>query len=87
MENSNTKMFLFARWISTCYADEHLDSNGKHSIEEGHNAATDMSVLNRKDGYWWKEQLVYFNTEVYPNYVKRGTVEDTIELLKDIADE
>lgn len=48
-------MFLFARWITTCY---------------------DTSVLNRENGEWWKEQLKHFNTIVYPNLIKNGSVAD-----------
>lgn len=67
MENeSGVKMFLFARWISTCYADTEVDG---------------LSVLNAESGEWWKSQLNYFNEMVYPNYVENGTVEDTKEYL------
>jgi hypothetical protein len=61
-------MFLFARWMSTCYAD---------TVEVGR-----TSVLNTESGEWWKEQLDHFNEKVYPNYIKNGTVEDTEEYLK-----
>jgi len=31
---TQTKMFLFARWISSCYADTHLDAKGKCEQDE-----------------------------------------------------
>lgn len=75
------KMFMFARWISTCYADDHLDKNMKHCTQEGFDSTTQISVLNRENGYWWKEQLNHFNEVVYPNYLKNGSVEDTRKFL------
>ena len=71
------KMFLFARWISTCYADTHLDSNLKCEHDKGFNGSEAISVLNRETGYWYKEQLKHFNDVVYPNYIENGTVENT----------
>lgn len=67
-------MFLFARWIATCYADEHLDDKMRYIDFD---RTTAMSVLNRENGNWYKEQLKQFNDVVYPNYVKNGTVENT----------
>jgi hypothetical protein len=60
---------LFARWVSTCYADEHLDEEMRHTSDENFDESTAMSVLNRESGKWWKEKLDYFNTKVYPNYM------------------
>ena len=65
-KTENVKMFLFARWISTCCADVHIDG---------------MSVLNKESGEWWKKQLEYFNETVYPNYLENKTVEDTKKFL------
>ena len=30
-------------------------------------------ILNKECGMWWKEQIVYFNEKVLPEYVKNGT--------------
>jgi len=76
------KMFLFARWIATCYADTHLDGKMKCEHDEGFNSSDAMSVLNRENGYWYKEQLEHFEKVVYPNYEKNGSVEDTKEFLE-----
>jgi hypothetical protein len=38
-------------------------------------------VLNTEDGYWYKEQLEHFNENVWINYLKNGTVEDTAKFL------
>jgi len=65
-KTENVKMFLFARWISTCYADTEL--NG-------------LSVLNAESGYWWRDKLEYFNNVVYPNYLENKTVKDTKKFL------
>ena len=70
------KMFLFARWIATCYADEHLDDKMRYIDNEDFDATTAMSVLNRESGNWYKEQLKHFNDVVYPNYVKNGSVDN-----------
>lgn len=70
------KMFLFARWIATCYADTHLDSEMKCEHDEGFNSSEAISVLNRETGHWYKKQLKYFNDFVYPNYVKNGSVDN-----------
>jgi len=79
---TNVKMFLFARWISTCYADEHVDDKMLSQHEFGFNQENSLSVLNREDGKWWKKQLIYFNEIVYPNYIKNKTVENTEKFLK-----
>ena len=44
------------------------------------NYSTD--ILNSEDGYWWKEQLNFFNEIVYPNYIKNGTVDNTKRFLE-----
>ena len=56
------KMFLFGRWMATCYSS---------------------NEMNTSDGYWWVEQLNHFNSVVYPNYEKNGTVDGTIKFLGD----
>lgn len=71
------KIFLFARWIATCYADEHLDNEMKCDHDEGFKSSESISVLNRETGYWYKEKIQYFNDVVYPNYIENGTVENT----------
>jgi len=71
------KMFLFARWIATCYADEHLDEKMRYTDNENFDVTTAMSILNRETGHWYKKQLKYFNDVVYLNYLKNGTVDDT----------
>lgn len=77
----DVKMFLFARWIATCYADTHLDGNMKCEHNESFNDSDAISVLNRETGYWYKEQLKHFNDVVYPNYIKNGTIENTKQFL------
>lgn len=74
-------MFLFARWISTCYADEHCDDKMVSQHEPKFNPKEAMSVLNRENGYWWREQLEYFEKIVYPNYKKMGAIKETKEFL------
>lgn len=81
----NAKMFLFARWMATCYADEHVDSNMISQYNDRFNTNEAMSVLNRESGYWWKNKLEYFNEIVYPNYLKNGSVKNTEEFLSDIG--
>jgi hypothetical protein len=76
------KMFMFARWIATCYADTKIDNNNKGSHEEGFDSTTALSVLNKKDGHWYKKQIEHFNSVVYPNYVKNGSVRDTKEFFE-----
>ena len=75
------KMFLFARWMATCYADEHIDEKMRHTSVEGYDQSTEMSVLNRESVEWWKKQLQYFNEEVYPNYIKNGSVDNAMEFF------
>lgn len=77
-------MFLFARWISICYADTHIDESGKSQHDEGFNPYNALSVLNRENGFWWKTQLKHFNEVVYPNYVKNGSLKNAEEFLKDL---
>lgn len=79
---TNIKMFLFARWISTCYADELLDSKMRYTTNEDFDRTTAMSALNRESGEWWKEQLKYFNMVVYPNYIKNGSAQNCKEFLE-----
>ena len=81
---SNLKMFLFARWISTCYADEHVDDKMISQHEKKYNQKNSLSVLNRETGIWYKKQLKHFNEIVYPNYLKNDTVKNTKEFLKDL---
>lgn len=76
--DENTKMFLFSRWMSAQYADEHLDENRQYCHSNDDNC---LSVLVREDGYWWKKQLEYFNTTVLKNYVKNGTYKSTFDFL------
>jgi len=78
----DVKMFLFARWIATCYADTHLDGEMRSEADKGFDVSDNMSVLNGEDGYWYKKQLKHFNEVVYPNYLENGTVKDTEDFLK-----
>lgn len=82
--DNNTNMFLFARWISICYADEHLDDKMRYTDNIDFDKTKSMSVLNRETGEWYKEQLKHFNKIVLPNYLKNGTFKDSKEFLKDI---
>ena len=77
----DVRAFLFARWLATSYADEHLDNEMRYSDNEGFDSSTAMSVLNREGGEWYKEQLKYFNNEVLPNYIKRGSFDSAKEFL------
>ena len=81
MKTDRVKMFLFARWIATCYADEHCDDKMISQHEPEFNPSESMCVLNREDGQWWKEQLLHFEKVVYPNYMKNGTAFDTYKFL------
>lgn len=80
---AKVKMFLFARWIATCYADTHLDEKKRSEHDKGFNQSNSMSVLNREDGYWYKKQLEHFENVVWPNYIENGSVQDTQEFLND----
>ncbi len=75
------KMFLFARWIATCYADEHMDNNGKSQHDYGYNPVEAMSVLNRESGFWWQDQLEHFEKVIYPNLLKNGGVANVKDFL------
>lgn len=75
------KMFLFARWIAACYADSHLDSEMRCEHNDEFNESEAISLLNRKTGYWYKEQLKHFNDVVYHNYLENGTVDNTKQFL------
>ena len=77
----NAEMFLFARWISTSYADEHIDLKGRSQYDENFDSQNYMSALNMKDGYWWAEKLQFFNKQVLPNYKDSGVVKETAEFL------
>lgn len=81
IELEQIKMFLFARWIATCYADTHLDSNMKSEHDEGFKKEESISVLNREDGQWYKKQLEFFNQKIFPVYIKNGNYNSTKELL------
>jgi hypothetical protein len=83
----NAKIFLFTRWISTCYADEHLDNKMRHTSSECFDASAAMSVLNKEDGHWWKKQLEHFNDVVWPNYIENGSAINAKEFLKDIKND
>ena len=80
----SAKTLLFARWISTCYADEHLDEKKRYTDNENFDKSTAISVLNREDGYWWKKQFEHFNDVVWSNYLKNGSAKSAKEFLKDI---
>jgi hypothetical protein len=67
--SEKTKAFLFARWIAMVYADE---------LEGG------ISILNTKDGYWYKEKLEYFEFNVYPKMKENKTVSKTRSFLSDL---
>lgn len=79
---TNVKMFLFTRWMATCYADEHMDNNNKSQHDEEFDSVQAISVLNRERGEWYKTQLKFFNEVVYPNYMENGSVKSAREFLK-----
>lgn len=78
----DVRMFLFARWLATCYADTHMDSEFRSEGDEGFNPSDAISTLNRETGVWYKEKLKHFNEVVWPNYKKNGTVLFTENFLK-----
>lgn len=78
----NVRMCLFARWISTCYAVSNLDGKMVCDDNEYDDKKGYKSLLNMKDGEWYKEQLQYFIDVVYPNYIDNETVESTIKFFK-----
>lgn len=80
--NENVKMFLFARWLATSYADTHLDGEGRSEHDEGFDGRGALSVLNRETGFWYREQIEYFNRVVYPNFVKNNSVKDAKKFLE-----
>lgn len=82
MIQEKVKMYLFARWIATCYADTHMDDNGKTEHDIGFNPRRAISVLNMENGEWYKTQLKHFNEVVYPNYVKNDSVKVATKFLK-----
>jgi hypothetical protein len=82
MKSDKVKMFLFARWMATCYADEHCDDKMVSQHEPNFNPQESMSVLNREKGQWWKEQLEHFEKVVYPNYLKNGSAFDAYKFLE-----
>ena len=75
------KMFLFARWMATCYADEHCDDKMVDEHTPEFNPEESMCVLNRESGEWWKKQLKHFEDTVYPNHLKNGSVENAFKFL------
>jgi len=75
------RMYLFARWIASCYADEHLDEKMRYSDNVDYDSTTERSVLNRQTGNWYKKQLKFFNTVVYPNYIQNGSVDEAIKFI------
>ena len=74
-------MFLFARWISTCYADTRLDKNGKCEYDKDFDTDSALSVLNSESGTWWRRKLEHFNEVIYTKYTKNKTVKDTVAFL------
>ena len=44
------KIFLFTRWIATCYADEHLDNEMKCDHDEGFKSIDFTNYLQKLDG-------------------------------------
>lgn len=74
-------MFLFARWMATQYADEHIDSEGRSAQDFNFHPEDGMSVLNRENGEWWKKELKHFMDVVYPKYEKNGSIEETFEYI------
>jgi hypothetical protein len=38
-------------------------------------------VLNKENGYWYKEQLEHFNKVIWPQYLENGSVEETLKFL------
>lgn len=82
MKKHDVKAFLFARWISTCYADEKVDSRMRAISDPDFDISTASTLLNSADGKWWAGQLMYFNDIVYPNYKNNGSVKATQEFLR-----
>jgi len=82
MKNDKVKMFLFARWMATCYADEHCDEKMVDQHTPGFDPSTAMCVLNREKGQWWKDQLEHFEKVVYPNMRKNGSAFESYKFLE-----
>lgn len=78
----NIKAYLFARWLAMCYGDDKLDAEGRYTDNPEFDASTAMCLLNKVTGEWYFEQLEHFNTVVYPNYEKNGTVKSAEDYLK-----
>jgi hypothetical protein len=83
---NDLKALLFARWLSMCYADTHLDSKMRCEHDMGFDQSDATSCLNRETGHWFKEQLDHFNTTVWPNYIENGTVDSHKELFENLED-
>ena len=81
---TDAKMFLFARWLATCYADDYLDMKMRHTSDMNFDPTTALCILNREDGHWYKKQIQHFNKTVYPNYVKNGSYRDAKTFLNTI---
>jgi uncharacterized protein YwqG len=85
-DRERLKIFWFSRWISTSYADEHLDKNMKHQSEEGFDRTSELSVLNRETGYWYIDRMKYFEKNVFSNMLEiakeRGSLKETLGLLR-----
>ncbi len=81
--DESVKMFMFARWIATLYADERIDKNGLCQTDEKFDQSSALSLLNIKDGEWWKQQLKYFNENVWVRYTNQSVDKPVKEFLKD----
>lgn len=68
------KTVLFARWLAMNYADTHIDSDGRSEFDEEFKKEEAISVLNKKNSFWYAERLKFYEEQVYPNQVKNKTV-------------
>ncbi|MCK9279206.1 MAG: hypothetical protein M0P71_01070 [Melioribacteraceae bacterium] len=83
VNEEDIKMFLFGRWIATCYADELMDKNGMTNHNPGFKREEALSVLNMTGGSWWKSRIRHFNSVVLPNYKSNGSYEDAKKFLNE----
>jgi hypothetical protein len=91
-QKSQLKSLWFGRWISMCYADTFVDPNKRRadgSLVGLPSEKGGISVLNAESGKWWTDQLAHFETQVFPEWLKRsketGDLNATLEIINTSA--
>ena len=79
--SADAKMFMFSRWIASCYADTLIDDKKRTIMDIGFKPKNALSVLLKEDGKWYKKQIKHFNEVVLPNYIKNGTAKDAVKFF------